>query len=288
MSDPVNVDMSEFWNGAGGEKWVGLQDQTDKFLLPLGREAIAAAALSDGELVLDIGCGCGDTSFEMARRVGPAGRVHGLDISTPIVAEAKARKATLGQNNVTFERGDAQVQVFEAGSFNVAYSRFGIMFFDDPVAAFGNIRCALEPDGRLAFVCWQPVMDNQWISVPLGVVAKHLPLPAPPEDEAPGPFSFSDPSRIRRVLSDAGFSEIKVAAVNQSISLGSSVEEVADLLIQMGPAGSVISKSEADAATISRIAGDLRDALAPHDTGQGIELGAAAWLVTAHNSASRN
>ncbi len=284
MNNAVNADMSEFWNGDGGERWVNFHQLTHEFLQPFGREAMEAAAIAQGERVLDIGCGCGDTSFDMARSVGPAGHVHGLDISKPIIAEARSRKAQLELKNVTFGCADAQVHQLEPELFDVAYSRFGIMFFDDPAAALSNIGGSLGTGGRLAFACWQPVADNKWVSLSLETVGRHVPLPEPPGSEEPGPFSFGDPQRIIRILSEADFSGIEIAPKNETVSFGRSIEQATSFLMQLGPAGSAITQAEPDAETISEIAQDMGKALAPHHSGQGVNLGAAAWVVTARKS----
>ncbi len=283
MNDMINADMNEYWNGDGGHKWVRFQDRMDASLIPFGHKAMAAAAVSADECVIDVGCGCGDTTLEMARRVGPAGQVLGIDISEPILARARTRAASTGERNVTFERGDAQIHRFAPAAADVMYSRFGIMFFDDPAAAFGNLRRGLKPGGRVAFICWRPVRDNEWISLSLDVVAKHVPLPPPPGSEAPGPLSFSDPDRVRRILTSAGLSDIAIEGSHTPFKVGGTLDEAVEFLTQMGPASGAIAQSDADEETRSRIAADMRDALTPYDTGQGAVIGAATWIVTARN-----
>src|SRR5262249_6517301 len=149
------------------------------------------------ERVLDVGCGTGQTSIELARRAGPGGAVTGIDISAPMLARARARAADAGARTVTFLDADAQTHRFDPASLDVCFSRFGIMFFAAPDAAFANLRSALRPAGRLAFVCWQSMRDNPWMLVPLMAAAAHITLPPPPAPDAPGPFSFADADRVR-------------------------------------------------------------------------------------------
>ena len=283
MSGMVNADMSEFWNGEGGEKWLRFQDKMDASLKPLGQAAMAVAGFSAGWGVIDVGCGCGDTSIEIARRVGHGGHVHGIDISRPILARAKERAEYAAAENVVFECGDAQTHGFAPATFDAVFSRFGVMFFEDPVSAFRNVRRALRPGGRLTFICWQSAKENQWVTVPLDLVANHVTLPEPPGPEEPGPLSFGDSARVMRILTDAGFSGTKIERFETSFTVGRNLEETVEFLTQMGPAGSAISRSDADDTVKSRIADDLRDVLAPYETESGIVMDAATWIVTARN-----
>ena len=283
MNDMANADMSEFWNGDGGEKWVRFQERMDAGLIPFGNKAMAVAEVSPGEVVIDVGCGCGDTTLELARRAGPQGRVLGVDISKPILARAQARLDVAAEQNITFEQGDAQIHRFAPATADVVFSRFGIMFFDDPAAAFGNLRRGMKPGGRVTFICWRPAQDNEWIGLSLGVVAKHVPLPLPPGPEDPGPMSFGDPDRVRRVLTSAGLSDIAIERSNMPFRIGGNRTEAVEFLTQLGPAGGAIAQANTDDGTKTRIAADMREALAPYDTGQGVVIGAATWIVTARN-----
>jgi len=283
MDNSVNAEMREYWNGDGGARWVSFHERLDASLKPFGQAAMEAASLKAGERVLEVGCGCGDTSLDMARRVGPDGRVHGIDISELILARARARAQSTAEKNISFECGDAQTHRFEAGSYDIFFSRFGVMFFDDPEAAFGNIRQALKPGGRAAFICWRPVKDNAWVHRPLEVVANHVTLPPPPAPEEPGPFSLGDPERVARVLTDAGFADSSAERFDASFKVGGDLEEAIEFLMQLGPASRAIKESGADETVTSRIAAELRDALTAHDTGQGVVMDAAAWIITARN-----
>ncbi len=284
VDDRSNAEMIEFWNGEGGQKWVRFQSMIDAGLLPFGHRAIAASAVKAGERVLDIGCGCGDTSFELARRVGSDGYVLGVDVSELILERAKSRAATTAVTNIQFERADAQTHQFETASFDLVFSRFGVMFFENPIAAFSNLQSSLKPGGRLAFACWQPAKENSWVSLPVGVAADHVPTLTPPDPEEPGPFSFGAVERIYNILADAGFVDSTIENYETPFSIGKpgGLDEAVEFFMQMGPTAQMIAEADADEATKLQIAGHLRSALKPYDTtGQGLVLDAKAWVVTA-------
>jgi len=283
VDNTVNADMIEFWNGDGGQKWLRFQDNMRESLAPFGHLAMDAAKISAGEQVLDVGCGCGDTTTEIARRIGSGGHVRGVDISKPILAEAKWRAASASLENVTFERADAQTHDFPPSAFDVVFSQFGVMFFAHPVIAFKNIRSAMKPGGRLAFVVWQSVKNNDWVSLSLDVVGNHVPLAAPLDPEEPGAFSFGDMERVKRILLQAGFYDIGVEGVSVPFVVGENLDYAATFLTQMGPAGGAIKNADASEETKLRIAGDMRDALGVYKTDRGIIISSAIWLVTAKN-----
>jgi len=282
MGGIVNSDMSEFWNGEGGKKWLRFQETMDVNLLPFGQKAMAAANILSGESVLDIGCGCGDTSIEIAGIVGADGRVLGVDISEPILARARAQAMISVKKNVEFECGDAQTVSFEAAAFDLMFSRFGVMFFDDPVAAFKNLYAALKPGGRVAFICWQPAKDNEWIKTSLETVARHVSLPEPAGPEDAGPMSFGDPKRVKRILTASGFADIQIKDCDTPFTVGNTLDEAVAFLMQMGPASGAIAQSDANEATKSKIARNLHDTLTAYDTGIGVTMSAATLVVTAH------
>ena len=280
--DGPNAEQIRYWNEEAGPKWIALHDVIDGQIAPLGRLAMDRAAIAPGERVLDVGCGCGGTTVEIARRVGAESRVAGVDISRPMLEEARRRAAAAGAGHAHFEQADAQVHAFAAASFDVVFSRFGVMFFVDPAAAFANLRRALRPAGRLAFACWQSLQDNPWMLVPLGAALQHLPPPPIPAPDAPGPFSFADPERVRRILAEAGFRDIALEAVHQTLTVGGggSVDAAADFVLQMGPTARVLQ--DADPALRDAVAASVRTALAPYHTAQdGVRMPSAAWIVTA-------
>jgi len=281
MDTATNADMIEFWNGDAGQKWVRFQEMMDVSLLPMGRLVMEAAKPKAGEQVIDVGCGCGGTTLELARRVIPGGAVAGVDISEPMLARAKARGGS--EAAVTFDHGDAQVHEFAKAAFDLVFSRFGVMFFSEPVAAFRNLRSALKPGGRMAFVCWPPAKDNAWVRVPTGIVKAHLELPAPPAPDEPGEFAFAERERVEHILSAAGFSDIKIDRNDMPITIasGGGLDEAIEFFLEMGPTGRAIAAADTGDALKRRIIEDLRDRLRPFVTEAGVVMDASVWLVTA-------
>jgi SAM-dependent methyltransferase len=216
----ANAEQSRYWNEAAGPRWIAFRNAIGEQLGPLGRQAMHRGEIAAGERVLDVGCGCGDTTIELATRVGPAGMVLGVDLSAAMLERAAQTAREAGVANVRFENADAQTHPLPRGEFDVVYSRFGVMFFSDALAAFTNLRSALRPGGRLAFVCWQALSENPWLFVPLQAAAQHLQLPPPPAPEAPGPFSFADPERLRSILLRAGFDGIVLTELRETLTLG--------------------------------------------------------------------
>lgn len=286
MNAVVNDGMRDFWNNAGGRMWVNYQNIIEVGMSPLGKKVMDELAMTEGERVLDIGCGCGGTTFEISQRIGKSGYVLGVDISEMIVASAKKKIDIKKQQNLTFECVDAQIHPFDEKAFDVIFSRFGVMFFDDPIAAFSNIRRSLTPDGRIAFICWQPVKNIEWISLALEVVKRYieLPPPQPVEPEAPGGFSFGNVNRVANILRIAGFIDVNIEAFNTKINIGGSLDEAQTFLTHIGPAGSVLDNPDIDSDTRKAFIADLRDTLYVHQTDAGVRLGAATWLVTARNA----
>jgi SAM-dependent methyltransferase len=237
------------------------------------------ARIQPGTHVLDVGCGCGETTIELAGRVGPTGSVTGVDVSAPMLEAARARAAGLPQ--VRFEEGDAQTHPFPPGRYDLLFSRFGVMFFTEPATAFTNLRRALRPDGRVAFVCWQPLGVNEWMLVPLKAAAQHLTLPAPPAPDAPGPFAFGDPARVRDILTGAGFDQIALEPVETTLVIGGgqSLEDAVELLLELGPTAALLR--DADPALRPRVAGAVGEALRPFAGPGGVRMAGAVWVVTA-------
>jgi len=279
-----NADQIRYWNEESGPKWVALHSTIDEQIAPLGLEAIERARVQTGEAVLDIGCGCGATSLELAERVGPTGSVTGLDISEPMLTRARERAAEGELEQLIFVNDDAQTAAFEAGHHDLIFSRFGVMFFQDPTAAFANLRSALRPGGRVAFACWQEVGRNPWMLVPLMAAAKHVSLPAPLAAGGPGPFAFADPEHVRTILADAGFADIEIVNHEAELTLagGDDLEQVVDFVLQMGPAGQAFRELGASAQAAARA--DVQQALEPYLTPDGVRLASATWIVSASNA----
>lgn len=281
-STPVaNAAMHHYWNEVSGPRWVRVQDVIDRQIAPLGERALAAAQLSSGERVLDVGCGCGQTTLRAAAHVGEAGEVLGIDLSAPMLARARERAREMGVTNVRFEQADAQTASLPQ-HFDVLFSRFGVMFFDAPEAAFTNLRRALRSGGRLAFVCWQALTRNPWMLVPLTAVAPLVPLPAPPPPGAPGPFGFADAARVTRILEEAGFVDVGVESVEETLLVGPpDVNDAARFLVAMGPAAAALADAALTPEKQSQVEQAVRQAIEPYLTPDGVRMPSASWIVTA-------
>jgi SAM-dependent methyltransferase len=273
-----NADQLTYWNEQGGPRWVRLQETLDEQLAPFGHVVMDRLALGRGERVLDVGCGCGETSFELGRRVGPTGSVLGVDISTIMLERARERGANAP--NVRFLAADAQTHAFAPGSFDAIFSRFGVMFFQDPPAAFANLARALVPGGRIGFHCWKALAENPWMTVPFFAALQHVPAPTPSAPDAPGPFAFADADRVRGILADAGLAEIDFESRNDMMGVGTgSLDEATDFALQMGPAS--IALREATPETVAKVRASVREALEPYMTADGVRLATSTWVVTA-------
>jgi SAM-dependent methyltransferase len=255
--------------------WAEIREPLELQLAPLGRRALEALAPLPGESVVDIGCGGGETVVDLARAVAPDGTVVGIDLSAAVLEFA--RRAAKGCERVRFVHADAQVFTFEPASFDAAFSRFGVMFFDDPTAAFINICRSLRPNGRLAFVCWRALEENTLDILPLRAASAHLP-PQPAHDpDAPGPFSFSSAKRVRGILERAGFKGIEITAHDQQVGSG-DLETMLAVCSRAGALGKILRENpKLRAAALPAV----RAALAAHDGPDGVRLNAATWIVTA-------
>ena len=281
----ANEAQAEAWNrGEDVAHWVTNQARYDRMNEPFAALILAAAALrpgSPGSGVLDVGCGCGATTLAAARLASP-GQAVGIDLSGPMLARARAGAEAAGLGNAVFVQGDAQVHPFEPGRFDAVISRFGTMFFADPVAAFANIRSATRHGGRLVFASWQPLSANQWLLVPGAALAEHVPPPAGfGSGDGPGMFAFSDPDRPRQILAAAGWRDIEITSEQAAVLVGGggSVEDAIEFM-RTGSMGRTMLAG-ADAGTVDRAVASVRAALAPYADADGVRLGAAVWLVQA-------
>lgn len=274
----INQDQKEFWNGQGGSSWVSGQEEMDRFLAPFTEQLMVHAAPADGQRVLDIGCGTGDTSLRAASAVGAAGAVHGVDISQPMLELARTRAKDARVAHATFALGDAQTDTL-GDAADLVISRFGVMFFEQPVAAFKNIHAHTKPGGRMVFVCWQPVRENEWVHIGLGIAKKHVAFPPPPDPHAPGPFAFADIERTLGILGDAGWSNASAEPFAAKLNQGSSAQAAAESLMLRGPISRVMmDKTDAEKAAVMS---DLTDAMTAKITDGQVMLGAGVWIVSA-------
>jgi SAM-dependent methyltransferase len=273
-SNPAQVD---YWNSSAGKTWARFQQQLDRQIETLGLEAMRLLAPSNGERVLDVGCGCGQTSMQLAERVGAAGTVVGIDVSAPMLEVAQRRSIGYAASRLEFRQADAQVADLGSGIFDAVYSRFGVMFFADPVAAFANIRRSMKRGGRLGFVCWRALQDNEWMQVPLQAALPFLPPSAPPDPVAPGPFAFADADRVRAILDEAGFGGVSIKAYDDSIGAG-DLDETLELCLRVGPLGAALREHPDRKDSLS---GAVRQALSMHSSARGVRMRAAVWIVLA-------
>ena len=276
----ANADMAEYWNGRPADVWVTEAERFDSMLAPFGRRLLTAAVLKPGERVLDVGCGNGAVSLEAARAVGPGGRVTGLDLSAPMLEVARRRAEEQGID-VDFVQGDAQTASFDQ-PFDVVVSRFGVMFFDDPEAAFANLAKAARPGGRLCFVCWQEMFANEWIAVPAMAMVAHVGIPELPEPGAPGPFALADAERTRGLLESAGWSEVTVEEHKDGMRMGRDPEDVVAFMLSDEMGRRLVEGKDPEAVQAGTEA--ALEALRPFATPDGVVLGGAYWLVTARRS----
>lgn len=277
VADTPNRDQAAHWDGAGGQAWVEMNDILDRMLAPFEAGLTATAFPGEGRRVLDIGCGAGATTLAMARRLGPQGLALGVDISGPLVAAAKDRAEREGITQAAFVQADAQTHAFEPGQFDAAISRFGVMFFEDPEAAFTNIRRALRPGGRLTFQAWRSPMETPFMIAAATAAAPFLPAMTPPKPNAPGQFSFADGERVRRILEASGWRDVDVA----KLDLPGEVAEP-DLMAyvtRLGPAGAALRG--ADDALREKVTEALRAAFAPFVSDGAAHFTSACWQVTA-------
>ncbi len=273
-----NADQIAFWNGTAGELWTRRQAMQDVMLAPVNAVLFAAAAAKPGEHVIDVGCGCGSTTLELGRAVGAAGRVLGLDVSAEMLAHARTRVAG---DPISFVLGDATVYSFEAAQADLLFSRFGVMFFAEPIPSFVNLKRALKPRARLAFACWQEPKKNPWMMAPLMAAYKHVPKLPQVGPEDPGPFAFADEARVQRILTSAGFSSVTLTphTLSFDISVGEGLDAAVTSAIAFGPTARAI-EGQAE-SVVTAVHASIREALTPFARDGGVYLPAAIWIVTA-------
>lgn len=277
----ANTAQAEHWNsGEGVAHWINNQARYDRMYEPFTTMIRDAAGLRPGSHVLDVGCGCGGTTLAAARLIAP-GQAVGIDLSGPMLARARTDAEAAGLGNAVFQQGDAQVHHFEPARFDAVISRFGTMFFADPVAAFANIRSATRPTGRLVFVCWQPLGSNQWLLVPGAALAEHVPPADFGSGDGPGMFAFADPDRLRPILATAGWRDIEITSEHASILVGGggSVDDAVGFLRTASMGRTMLAGADAD--TVDRAVASVRATLAPYADADGVRMGAAVWLVQA-------
>ncbi|MFN7951482.1 MAG: methyltransferase domain-containing protein [bacterium] len=276
--DPSH-EQARHWNEEAGPRWVEHREELDRQLAPFSERLVERLAPASGERIVDVGCGCGTTSLELAGRVGPRGEVLGVDISQPMLAIAAARGA--GIAHLRFEHADAQTYPYAAGRFDAMCSRFGVMFFVEPAAAFRNLAHALRPGGRFVFLAWQGREVNPWFARLMAAVASVIEIPKPPAPDAPGPFSLGAGDRVESLLVQAGFAPPRIEDLRMPFRFGggSDVDAVVDFMTAAGPMAKLVSDAPAEQAAAARAA--MREALVPFASPEGVVAPSACWLVEA-------
>lgn len=280
MSDgqQFNADQLSFWNGVGGNTWVERQEHTDITLAPIMDALLEFAAPQPGERVLDVGCGCGASTLDFARAVGPSGRVVALDISAPMLAEGKARANAAGISSIDWQQADAATAKLDA--FDLLTSAFGVMFFGNPVSAFAHMRSSADPGARMAILCWRPLAENPWMQVPMNAVLAHLPPRPKGNPQAPGMFAFSDPQRVSQILTEAGWTTpcFEKVDVDLDIAAGRGLEEAVVQTTKIGAINSWLRDQPSE--TIAAAVASIREVLAAYADGESVRLPGAGWLVS--------
>ncbi|MEM6758716.1 MAG: methyltransferase domain-containing protein [Pseudomonadota bacterium] len=274
-----NLDQQEYWSHAAGPSWVSHQDAMDTLLTPVLDLALDAAAVQPGERVLDIGCGTGQSTDVIGRAVGSAGHVTGLDISETMLALARGRVSALPQASLIC--ADAQTHTFATGGFDLLFSRFGVMFFDDTTAAFANLWQALAPGGRMVLAAWGPVAGNPWFTEPAQAAREVLGPSPKPDRTLPGPFAFEDANRILPQLRAAGLPDPAVHTHDIYLTPGGSVADVACLCCQIGPADGALKYHQADDAARSAVMAAVAERMAKYDSAEGVRVPARIHIYTA-------
>ena len=282
MSTP-NAEQLEYWNGEAGERWAQQDQMMADLLAPVAADLLDHADPAGATRAVDVGCGGGSQSLMLAERLGSGATVTGVDISGPLlkVARERAAAAPAGAASMEFLQADAALHAFEPESFDLLFSRFGVMFFDDPVGAFSNLRRAMCDGGRLAFACWQALQANPWTWLAVQAALKFVPPPEATDPEAPGPFSFADPARIESVLTSAGFNSIKVAAhpVVMRWAMADNLEDNVTGMMQIGPVGRLLI--DQDDAVRRQVHAAVVEVMREFYDGTALNLPGATWFVTA-------
>jgi SAM-dependent methyltransferase len=274
----LHADQVEYWNGAGGARWVANLARSEAMLGEVAERVISRAAPADGEKIIDVGCGSGGTTMELARRVGPSGHVMAVDVSAPILAVARERLAECPTVKIVL--ADAASYPFPEAAADLLFSRFGVMFFGDPPAAFANMRKALKPTGRVVFACWRNPKENGWMTAPLEATYKHVDRPPPPSPDDPGPFAFANPDRVSRVLIEAGFEAPSFEPVDLMVDIagGAGVEGAVGCAMNLGPSSRLL-EGQSDHVKAA-VAGSMTELLETYEADGKVQLPAAIWIVT--------
>jgi ubiquinone/menaquinone biosynthesis C-methylase UbiE len=281
---PDNDEATEAWSGVLFDRFVEFRDLIVTGLEQHGRRAMSLYPPPAGARVLDVGCGFGDASQQLAELVGPEGEVIGVDVSQPFIDAATAEAWEAGAGNVSFRSGDVQLMDL-GGPYDYVFSRMGIMFFANPVQALRNIASALGPGGRLVAVVWRRKLDNDWVRVPEQVVERYLEEPEEPEDVrcGPGPFSMANADTVCEQLQIAGFQSPTLTRLDLPMKVGDDLDQAVDFAMALGPAAELLRICPADQVDELRpkLAGEIREAIAGFETPEGVFGPTSTWIVSA-------
>ena len=284
MSD-ANKDQKDFWSGKGGDVWVKRQQAMDTMLNPLGEAALQKLELNKDTNVLDIGCGCGNTTLSIAEKIKPSGRVTGLDISKPMLQRAIESARNRSLENTSFQCVDVQTEYLGVNTFNAAFSRFGVMFFEDPVAAFRNINESLLPRSPLSFICWQSPIQNPWQSLFVQEVKNFIDLPSPPP-RSPGPFAFMESDYVNSILENSNFENVEIVGYEAKVNMfsGRSLSDAVKDFTSINPVVTEMLKDSTEELK-ERILNSVIEVFSPYFSEKGLIFPSATWIVTANKKA---
>ena len=282
-ADSPNAREVQYWNSTATRPWAEMHEHIDRLFHDLTQAALDFAAPQSGERVIDIGCGSGTTVLELARRVGPSGYVLGADISQQSIDKARERIAAAGLSQAEVSVCDVSIHNFAVADFDLAFSRFGVMFFADPTATFVNLRRGIRQGGRLTFAVFRTPKENPWGTGPVAAVRHLLPPITPPGADDPGQFSWADPARVRRILEGAGFEDVSLTPYDPAMRLagpGGSAQ-ASEFAMSIGPIARAMASASPPDRSAVRAA--LQAFFSSHDSPRGIVLPAALWIVRARN-----
>ena len=279
--DKINKKQKEFWSGKGGDVWVEKQNAMDVMLEPLGAAALSKLPNDLGEHILDIGCGCGSTTLSIAEHLPKNSRITGVDISEPMLDQARKLSLERNLSNTDFQVMDIQTELDEENTYSAAFSRFGVMFFETPVLAFKNIHRSLQQEAKLSFVCWQSPQLNPWQALSIQVIKKFVDLPSPPP-RSPGPFAFAEINYLESIMVDSDFKDIAIESHEEQITMfvGKSLEEASNDYLSINPVVTAMLE-ESSQEVKDDISGALQNLFEEYSDGNGLHFPSATWLVTA-------
>jgi len=275
----INVEQSEYWNEKSGPKWVKNEDSLNERLSILTKELFSRANIKASDKVLDIGCGGGDTTFQVSKLLANGGHVVGADISHTLLNHAKSKFSNIDFMN--FVHCDAQNYSFDENYFDKVISRFGVMFFENPSEAFKNILGSMQTNGSINFVCWTNMTENEFITEGMDIITKYTQKVLPEVTKDPGPFAFSEREYINGVLKSAGFKNINIDKVYTSISTNDSAEKDAEILMGIGPRARILSEENLSSEKMSMIKSEITQRCEKRKIGKEITYKACLNYISA-------